>query len=331
MAFHPTEDKPLVFAGDKEGALGIFDASQEAPADHDDDDEDEKPSGPVISALPIHARTISGIHFHHKLPDSVFTASFDSSVRKVDLVKEISQQVCAPSGESDEMLMTAIDMPTDNANLLWFTTIDGSLGKQDLRVGPHKHDLWSLSDQKIGGFSLHPLHADLLATASLDRHMRLWDLRMLGKNGKVGRALVGENQARLSVSHAAFSRAGHVATSSYDDKIRIHVFPDAGSWTKGHELDDDDMEPAVEIKHNNQSGRWVTILKPQWQRRPRDGIQKFVIGNMGRFVDVYDANGMQLAQLDGDGITAVPAVAHFHPTMDWVAGGNASGKLCLWQ
>jgi hypothetical protein len=48
---------------------------------------------------------------------------------------------------------------------------------------------------------------------------------------------------------------------------------------------------------------------------------------MNRFVDVYSANGEQLAQLGGGGITAVPAVAVFHPSKDWVAAGTASGKL----
>lgn len=91
------------------------------------------------------------------------------------------------------------------------------------------------------------------------------------------------------------------------------------------------MEPATIVRHNNQTGRWVTILKPKWQAAPRDNIQKFVIGNMNRFVDVFAADGEQLAQLDGEEITAVPAVAHFHPTMDWVAGGNSSGKLTLWM
>jgi WD repeat-containing protein 76 len=72
-------------------------------------------------------------------------------------------------------------------------------------------------------------------------------------------------------------------------------------------------------------------LRAQWQLQPSDGVQRFVIGNMNRFVDVYTSNGEQLAQLGGDGITAVPAVAQFHPTMDWIAAGTASGKLCLWM
>lgn len=50
---------------------------------------------------------------------------------------------------------------------------------------------------------------------------------------------------------------------------------------------------------------------------------------MNRFLDIYTENGEQLAQLSDDSITAVPAVAQFHPTQDWVAGGTGSGKLAL--
>lgn len=60
-------------------------------------------------------------------------------------------------------------------------------------------------------------------------------------------------------------------------------------------------------------------------------MQRFCIGNMNRFIDIYTATGEQLAQLGDDSITAVPAVAQLHPRNDWVAGATASGKLCLWM
>lgn len=60
-------------------------------------------------------------------------------------------------------------------------------------------------------------------------------------------------------------------------------------------------------------------------------MERLCIGNMNRFVDIYSSSGEQLAQLGGAGITAVPAVARFHPSMDWLAAGTASGKLCLWM
>ena len=329
MGFHPTEDKPIIFAGDKEGALGLFDASQEAP-EVDDDDESEYPD-PVISAFKAHSRTISSFLFSPGDENAVYSASYDSSIRKLDLDKGVSVQVFAPTDLDEDLPISAIDMPSTDQNMILFSTLQGSLGRHDIRTQPAKAEIWSLTDSKIGGFSLHPKHPHLVATASLDRTLKIWDLRNITGNGVTRHpALLGEHGSRLSVSHASWSSAGHIATSSYDDTIKVYSFPGAGDWKVGHDISEQDMEPARKIPHNNQTGRWVTILKPQWQRSPRDRIQKFVIGNMNRFVDVFAADGKQLAQLGGEGITAVPAVAHFHPTLDWVAGGTASGKLCLW-
>lgn len=332
LGFHPIEDKPIIFAGDKEGAMGIFDASQTAPEINDDDDDDggDIPD-PVISAFKTHARTITSFVFSPSDSNAVYSSSYDSSIRKMDLEKGTSVQIFAPSDSGTDLPISALDMASTEPNILYFSTLDGSVGRYDIRA-PGSEELWALSEQKIGGFSLHPLQSHLLATASLDRTMKLWDLRKItGKGDLRHPALIGEHDSRLSVSHAAWSAAGHVATSSYDDTIKIYNFTDSSKWSAGQSVSDKAMQPAHSIRHNNQTGRWVTILKPQWQKQPRDGIQRFVIANMNRFVDIYAANGTQLAQLGGEGITAVPAVAQFHPTMDWVAGGNGSGKLSLWQ
>ncbi|KAK0648313.1 WD40-repeat-containing domain protein [Cercophora newfieldiana] len=331
MGFHPTESKPIIFAGDKEGAMGLFDASQEAP-EVDEDDEDAEYPDPVISAFKTHSRTISAFHFSPADENAVFSASYDSSIRKLDLDKGVSVEVFAPANADEDLPISAIDMPSTDPNIIIFSTLQGSLGRHDIRTKPADVEVWGLTDSKIGGFSLHPAHPHLVATASLDRTLKIWDLRKISGKGDLRHPqLLGEHTSRLSVSHASWSSAGHIATSSYDDRIKIYSFPDAGTWKAGQDLTDEQMTPTHQIPHNNQTGRWVTILKPQWQKSPRDGLQKFVIGNMNRFVDVFAADGEQLAQLDGEGITAVPAVAHFHPTLDWVAGGNASGKLSLWM
>lgn len=330
LGFHPTEDKPIVFAGDKEGAMGIFDGSQTAP-EVDDDDEDAVYPDPVISAFKTHARTITSFIFPPEDHNAVYTSSYDSSIRKMDLEKGTSVQVFAPSDPDVDMPISALDMPPSEPHMLYFSTLHGSVGRYDVRA-PGSEEIWSLSDHKIGGFSLHPLQPHLIATASLDRTLKIWDCRKISGKGDLRHpALLGEHESRLSVSHASWSAGGHIATSSYDDTIKIYDFSDAGTWKPGHDISTKAMQPKHQVRHNNQTGRWVTILKPQWQRRPNDGIQKFVIGNMNRFVDVFASDGSQLAQLGGDGITAVPAVAHFHPSMDWVAGANSSGKLCLWQ
>ncbi|KAH6609140.1 hypothetical protein Trco_002486 [Trichoderma cornu-damae] len=329
LGFHPTEDKPIVFAGDKEGAMGVFDASQTAPAAADDEDEDVP--DPVISAFKIHARTITSFAFSPIDANSVFSSSYDSSIRKLDLEKGVSVQVFAPTNADEDLPISALEIHAAEPNMLYFSTLDGSVGRHDPRSADSL-ELWTLSEQKIGGFSMDPLHPYLLVTASLDRTVKVWDLRkMSGKGDMRHPALIGEHESRLSVSHASWSAGGYVATSSYDDTIKIYDFSEASKWKPGQSIAAKNMEPVHIIRHNNQTGRWVTILKPQWQKNPKDGIQKLTIGNMNRFVDVYASDGSQLAQLGGDGISAVPAVAHFHPSMDWVAGGTASGKLCLWQ
>jgi WD40 repeat protein len=334
LGFHPSPDKPLIFAGDKLGNLGVFDASQTAPEvkaeDIDDDEVDADVPEPKITAFKLHSRTISSFLFPED-PNFLYSGSYDSSIRKLDLQKEVAVEVYAPASMDDDEPISGIDIPFNDQNLIYFSTLNGGFGRHDMRT-PSNTEIWQLTDKKIGGFSLHPLQPHLVATASLDRTLKIWDLRKFTGKGHMRHPdLLGEHTSPLSVSHAAWSAAGHVATASYDNTIKIHSFPDAKTWKVGHDISFDNMEPKAVIRHNNQTGRWVTILKAHWQQRPADGIQKFVIGNMNRFVDIYTSEGEQLAQLGSDLITAVPAVAQFHPTKEWVAGGTASGKLCLWM
>lgn len=337
LGFHPTEDKALVFAGDKLGNLGLFDTSQTSPEqvknEADDDDEVGEEVEPAISTFKIHTRTISAFQFHPFDPNALLSASYDSSVRKLDLQKGTAVEVYAPLDRDADEALSGVEVSRSDPNLLHFSTLNGQFGIHDLRTpATETVELFQLSEKKIGGFSLHPAQPHLVATASLDKTLKIWDLRKItGKKGSEGRlpALLGEHESKLSVSHAAFNSAGQVATASYDDTIKIHSFPSSTSSTSP--LSSADMAPTIIIPHNNQTGRWVTILRAQWQQQPQDGVQRFVIGNMNRFVDVYTSKGEQLAQLGGEAITAVPAVAQFHPSRDWVAAGTASGKLCLWM
>ncbi|CEN59596.1 Putative WD repeat-containing protein ACLA_085580 [Aspergillus calidoustus] len=334
MTFHPSEAKPLIFAGDKLGHLGILDGSQEKPVsalkNEEDDDDDDDPD-PVLVTLKPHTRTISSMTIHPSKPTHLYTASYDSSIREMDLEKTSSVEKYAPESTSEDVPVSGIDMAADDPNTIYWTTLDGAFGRYDMRTKRQSSvATWQLSEKKIGGFSLYQTHPHYFATASLDRTMRLWDLRKLSHTDP---ASIGEHTSRLSVSHAAFNSAGQIATSSYDDTLKIYDFSSRGisTWKPGHTLDDSQMKPDTVVRHNCQTGRWVTILRPQWQLNPQSPIQRFCIGNMNRFVDIYSGSGDQLAQLGGEGITAVPAVAVFHRSKNWVAGGTASGKICLWM
>jgi WD40 repeat protein len=261
MGFHPTEDKPLIFGGDKLGNLGIIDCSQSAP--EVDDEDEEFDDGPSITTLKPHTRTIHTFQFSPHDSNALYSASYDSSVRKLDLVKGVAVEVYAPKDTNEDAPLSGVEISKNDANMLYFTTLDGKFGMYDMRTPSEKAaglEIFQLSEKKIGGFTLHPELPHLVATASLDRTLKIWDLRKIsGKGDWRLPALVGEHESRLSVSHAAWSSAGHVATASYDDTIKIHDFSKCGDWKVGKSLTDVEMKPAVVVPHNNQTGRWVTM------------------------------------------------------------------------
>ena len=263
MQFHPTESKPLIFAGDKLGNLGILDASQ-APEDsvkREEEDEDQDDPDPVITTIKPHTRTISAMHFHPMDPSKLYTASYDSSIRALDLEKSVAAEVYAPASPSAEEPLSGVDMAPEDPHVAYFTTLDGVFGHHDLRTKSDDKSgtvTYQLSDKKIGGFSLCPTQPHYFATASLDRSMRLWDLRKLAKKHPTP---VGEHVSSLSVSHAAFNSSGQVATTSYDNSVKIYDFNTKGfsSWKPGHTIPDEEMNPDRVIRHNCQTGRWVTM------------------------------------------------------------------------
>ncbi|KAK2879366.1 hypothetical protein FQN49_000954 [Arthroderma sp. PD_2] len=329
MSFHPIESKPLIFAGDKIGNLGILDASQVAPENDEDED-------PVITTIKPHSRSIAAMHTHTSSPSKLYTASYDSSIRQLDLEKSLATEAYVSDGTG----LSGVDMSPDDPHTLYFTTLNGVFGRYDTRVNgtnangassddkSYAADEWQLADNKIGGFTICPTKPQYIATASLDRTMKVWDLRHLSKKTPIA---VAEHASPLSVSHAAFNSAGQIATSSYDNSLKIYNFGSLDLKPRKH-TETLAIKPDAVVNHNCQTGRWVTILRPQWQAAPQSPIQRFCIGNMNRFVDVYTSKGEQLAQLGGNGlITAVPAVAVFHPTQDWIVGGTASAKVCLWM
>jgi hypothetical protein len=263
MGMHPTTEKPLVFAGDKLGNLGICDASQKVAEVKQEDDEDADVEGPTITTLKPHTRTIHTFQFSPHDSNALYSASYDSTVRKLDLAKGVAVEIFAPSDENEDAPLSGLEISKDDPNTMYFSTLNGQFGIYDMRTPPERAaglQTFQLSDKKIGGFSLHPLQPHLVATASLDRTLKIWDLRKItGKGDSRLPALVGEHESRLSVSHAAWNSAGQVATASYDDTIKIHDFSKSADWSVGTSLTDAEMKPSVVVPHNNQTGRWVTM------------------------------------------------------------------------
>lgn len=335
MEFHPTNSKPLIMAADKKGSFGILDASTTHP---DQDDEDNESRLPDITSLKPHTRTIPAFIISNTSPNLIYTASYDNSIRCLDLTTgKSSEAVVLPNWEFSGVQQL-------DAHTLLFSTITGDLGTSDTRTRPEESVVWEhFMDKKIGGLSINPADPFQFATASLDRTVKLWDLRQA--TAATPPVLLAQHTSDLSVSAVSYSPTGHkIATTSYDDTVKIHriPFPTAEFHSFNAKLaaetDADSpapyyLAPEHVVKHNNQTGRWVTILRPVWQEAPADGFNKICVASMSRGIDVFSEDGEVVAKLSErtDLVTAVPAVARLHRSRNWCVGGTGSGKVVLYM
>ncbi|KAJ9128273.1 hypothetical protein QFC24_000566 [Naganishia onofrii] len=142
--------------------------------------------------------------------------------------------------------------------------------------------------------------------------------------------LRAESAHEKSCSAAYWDPAGRrVLTTCYDDRIRVY---DANpSLFKVDAPVEGAFNPHLKVKHNCQTGRYVTIFKAQWCQNA-ELAPHFSIGNMKKRVSVYSGlTGALIADLSHPSLTAVPAVTAIHPNIPGVVvGGNASGKCHLW-
>lgn len=326
MAMHPSTTKKLGLAGDKLGYVGMWDIEGMRVKVEDDADEvPEEEEEPLIHQFKIHTRTITSFSFHPNDSSKLYSSSYDGSIRCLDFNTGIAVEIF---GSATDQAITALQTPPDGHSI-YFSTLEGEMGVRDIRTKQSECSFYQLHDRKIGSFGMHPRESHILATASLDRTLKIWDFRKVGGTRSSHQpALRGEYLCNLSVSSAYINSNGMVLATSFDDTLKIFDISDNSKWPQGSTKE---MEPATQIRHNNQTGRWITVFKAAWQSDPADGIQKFAVGDMKRKVNVFDGTGQLLGDLQDEMITAIPAVVAFHPSQNWILAGNGSGKALYFE
>merc|ERR1712071_267250 len=168
---------------------------------------------------------------------------------------------------------------------------------------------------------LHP-NGHTMATAGLSTIVQLWDLRKIDKKPK---PLAWQHAGR-SINSAYFSPSGQrlLATTQSNHLDILKDAHLAGGLIK---------TPDVRLRHDNQTGRWLSTFMAQWHPTSTCGIESFVVGSMRRprMMEVYDGDGTSLRELTGVGLTNVASRCCFHPSVDKpiIVGGTSSGRVTV--
>ena len=304
LDFSHDESMLLVASGDKEGHIGLWRVDKQ-PTEFRDEDEDDgvlyyKAHGSYIS----HCKWGRGA-----LRGKLLTSAYDGAVRVLDPQKGAFQETLY--SEEDEF--SACDQFADGNNALVCDNA-GNLHQLDLRVGKFTAPSLSIHEKKINTVHVDPGNQYRFAT-STNQLVSVWDVRKLKKNAKAI-----HNLAHAKSSQAAYwcpDGSGALLTTCYDDALRV--------WKP----DENSAKPAVVIKHNNQTGRWVLPFRAVWSAAG-DGV---LCGSMQRHVEIFDpASGKSFAKYSSpEHMTAIASRLACHPTLNYVAAGTASGRVHVYR
>jgi WD repeat-containing protein 76 len=306
-----------------------------------------------MSAAPHQVVAATSIYFaiiHDRLTrtssQGLLSSSYDGTVRYFDVVSESFEEIFATPLDDNDHYYTqylALDPRAAGSNRSFFlSTSIGSVLHVDRRLssgsGGNVTFHANMSEKKINSVSLHR-DGYCLATAGLDRAVKLWDLRKMSSSAKKVTkpsdpkgALLGEHDNKLSVNSAFFSPSGNYLLSTnmantlnIYHKAHLQVSSSETSKKKGVEF-----QPAHVIRHDNRTGRWLTTFMAQWH----PSVDVFCVGSMSkpRSIDVFDgASAEHLRAIQGDALSAVASRCCFHPSSDQVilVGGNSSGRVTV--
>ncbi|CAG8468543.1 7959_t:CDS:2 [Funneliformis mosseae] len=304
LSFHPSKEKILVTAGDKQGSLGFWNVNESNVDSHGKDE-------CQTFMFEAHTSSITCSKYSPTNSNMLYTCSYDGSIRYFDLNKARFMEAFV----NEDFTYTQFDMdPT--GQIIYFSTNEGTVGIKDIREPTSVFTGHKLHDKKVGCVSLNPKCPELMVTASLERKMCLWDVRKLGPD-----STIQECTFTNAVSSAYWSPTGDkVVSTSFDNFIRVFNYDEERK-----------LKERIQIPHNNQVGRWVSAFHASWNPNP-NLHPHFIVGNLKRSADIYSAvTGDLIWNMRDERLTAIPAINAFHPKLNLIVGGASNGKVVVWQ
>ncbi|TMS05184.1 DNA damage-binding protein 2 [Larimichthys crocea] len=221
---------------------------------------------------------------------------------------------------------------TDTLNY-WYCCLDVSVSRQMLVTGDNMGQLvlLGLDGQKIFSDKLHKAkvtHAEfnsrcdwLLATASVDHTVKLWDLR----NIKDKKSFLHELPHERAVNSAYFNPTdcSKLLTTDQYDEIRVYSSSD---WSKPQHI----------IQHPHRQFQHLTPIKATWHPvydlivAGRYPDSRVCPGDQ-RTIDIFDSNTAELVcQLQDPAVPGIKSVNKFNPMGD-VIGSGMGVTVLVWN
>jgi len=246
---------------------------------------------------------------------------------------------------------------------------DGLVAAHDLRSN---ETIWAAyaHDNKVQTVNVHPTIPHYLATSSLDRSVKIFDLRKVSSNKKASSSASSASKPEgssssdaddhpsmeplatfvesRSVNCAYWSPSGNQLLSvTQSNFLRLFNKPYEQSGKAIPVAGEAGLKAGVQsISHDNQTGRYLPVFHAAWDPKCVGGSEAFVVGSMKqpRMVEVFTspadlgakgggggAKPTRVMCFGGEYLNSVQSRNVFHPTHDIVVCGNASGRVHVFR
>jgi len=309
MAVNPSPINLVVAAGDKWGAIGLWDINNTSAPAHG------------VHLFSPHTKPVNCLSWDMANSANLISTSYDGTVKLLDCEKQEFSLLYAEEEYISWGGWTSFHTQIDRETLLVSKGSTGSVALVDRRAGWSKpsaiYQLFHKTHAK--SIFIHPNRPELLLAGNNKAECCIFDLRT-GTDSKVMNRFSSLTGHARSVNSCNFNPQGdQVVTIAADDRIRLY---DTSSLKP-------DMGPRCAIRHNNHTGRWLSPFRVCWDPSRRN---VFYTGSMDkpRTVEVWGSEGGNLVMQKNfrhDLLSSVCSIINVHPSMDVVIGGNSSGRV----
>merc|ERR1711892_1012111 len=312
LALHPSSAPLIAAVGDKSGHVGLWDILATS-----------SPNNGVHLYQP-HTRPVNCLTWDMGNTNNLISTSYDGTTRMLHTERQEHTIIYGEKEFIEQGGWISWHSQVSADTFLISQGKAGTLALVDRRVGwespATKYKVFDRLHAKT--ISVHPLQNNIFLTCNNKGGCYIFGTRKTTKSSNELMTPISELLGHTkSLSSCLFSptTGNQVVTISTDDKLRLF------NTTQTFKT----IAPQCQIRHNNQTGRWLTPLRASWHPT-REGM--LVTGSMERprQIEVWGTSSGSLdmvAKLRADDLGSVCSLVEIHPSREVVVGGNSSGRV----